>query len=150
MLSYKLKASDDSPYESYLGKLVDPRASGGRIIGRGGIPRYKGYLELLWQHRGLRLGATLNYIHSLDDNPAFTTDGSPRTIDSWTTLDLVASYRWPADAGPWLSNTQLTLGIDNLSDAAPPFAAGAFADGYDSSLYDLAGRRFRIALTREF
>jgi iron complex outermembrane receptor protein len=150
VLTYKLKASDDSPYQSYLGDMVDPRAAGGNIIGRGSIPRYKGYLELIWLRKGLTLGGTLNYTHSLDDNAAFTDDKKSREIDSYTTLDLVASYRWPSTAGVWLSNTTLTVGVDNVSDEAPPFAAGAFADGYDTSLYSLAGRRYRIALSREF
>ena len=150
VLTYKLKASDDSPYQSYLGDMVDPRAAGGNIIGRGSIPRYKGYLELIWLRKGLTLGGTLNYTHSLDDNAAFTNDKKSREIDSYTTLDLVASYRWRSTADVWLSNTTLTVGVDNVSDEAPPFAAGAFADGYDTSLYSLAGRRYRIALSREF
>ena len=150
VLSYKLRASEDSPDESFLGKLVDPRAAGGNIIGRGSIPEYKGYLELIWIHKGLTLGGTVNYIHSLDDNPAFTLDGEPRKVDSWTTLDLVASYRWSSSEDVWLGNTTLTVGIDNVTDEAPPFAAGAFADGHDSSLYNLEGRRFRISVSREF
>lgn len=150
VLTYKLKASDDSSYNSFLGKLVDPRAVGGNIIGRGSIPEYKAYLELIWQHKELTLGGTLNYIHSLDDNTAFTNDEKSRKIDSWTTLDLVASYNWPTTASAWLSNTTLTLGIDNVFDTLPPFAAGAFADGYDASLYNLEGRRFRVSLSREF
>ena len=150
VLRYKLKASEDSPHESYLGQLVDPRATGGNVIGRGSIPEYKAYLSLLWQHKALTLGGTLNYIHSLDDNAAFTRDGKPRTVDAWTSLDLVASYRWPAHTNIWLSNTTLTVGVDNVSNEAPPFAAGAFADGYDSSLYSLEGRRYRVSISREF
>jgi outer membrane receptor protein involved in Fe transport len=150
VLNYRLKASESSSNESFLGKLVDPRAAGGNVIGRGSIPRYKGYFELLWQRKALTIGGTLNYIHSLDDNPVFTIDGGPRQVDALTTLDLVASYRWPDRSENWLSNTTLTLGIDNVTDAAPPFAAGAFADGYDSSLYSLEGRRFRISASREF
>lgn len=150
ILSYELTVSDDSPYESFLGKLVDPRAAGGNIIGRGSIPKYKAYLELIWQYQQLTLGGTINYIHSLDDNPAFTTDGKSRTVDAWTSLDLVASYHWPDTANAWLSNTTLTVGVDNVTNEAPPFAAGAFADGYDSSLYSLEGRRFRISMSREF
>lgn len=150
VLSYKLKASEKASYESYRGHFVDPRAAGGNIIGRGSIPEYKGYLELLWKHRGLLLGASVNYIHSLEDNPAFTIDGQPRTVDSWTTLDLLASYTWPDSQNIWLRNTTLTIGIDNVTDEPPPFAAGAFADGYDSSLYSLAGRMVRVSLSREF
>ncbi|WPJ94487.1 TonB-dependent receptor [Coraliomargarita algicola] len=150
VLRYKLKASKDSSYESYLGTLIDPRASGGNIIGRGSIPEYKGYLGLLWQHQSLTLGGTLNYIDSLDDNPAFTTDSQPRKVKAWTTLDLVASYQWTGSAQTWLHNTKLVLGVDNVCNTPPPFAAGAFADGYDTSLYSLTGRSYRISIQREF
>ena len=150
VLSYKLKASEDASAESFLGRFVDPRAAGRNIVGRGSIPEYKGYLELLWQHERLLLGATVNYVHSLEDNPAFTIDGQPRRVDAWTTLDLVASYTWSSSENVWLSNTTLTVGIDNVTDEAPPFAAGAFADGYDSSLYSLAGRQIRVSVSREF
>ena len=150
VLTYELKATEDSPNESYLGKLIDPNAAGDSIVGRGSIPRYKGYAELTWLREGLILGGKLNYIHSLDDNKAFTSDGKSREVDSWTSLDLVASYSWKPSAGVWFSGTTLTCGIDNVTDEAPPFAAGAFADGYDTSLYSLAGRRYRIALSRDF
>ncbi|MDQ8195428.1 TonB-dependent receptor [Coraliomargarita sp. SDUM461004] len=150
VLSYKLKASENASYSNYLGKLIDPRASGGNVIGRGSIPEYKGYLELLWQSGSLTLGGTLNYIHSLEDNIAFTTENQPREVKAWTTLDLVASYHWPQTSNDWLANTTLTFGVDNVGNTPPPFAAGAFADGYDSSLYNLEGRRYRISLSREF
>ncbi|MDQ8206066.1 TonB-dependent receptor [Coraliomargarita sp. SDUM461003] len=150
VLSYKLKASDGAAYQSYLGTLVDPRATGSNLVGRGSIPEYKGYLELLWQHKQLTLGGTLNYIDSLDDNSAFTIDQEPRTVKAWSTVDIVASYRWPENSMTWLNNTTLTVGVDNVSDEAPPFAAGAFADGYDSSLYTLEGRRYHISVSREF
>lgn len=150
ILSYKLKASEGSQYESYKGDFVDPRAAGGNIIGRGSIPEYKGYLELLWSNKGLLLGGTINYIHSLDDNATFTIDGLPRTIDSWTTLDLLASYTWQDSNSKWLNDTTLTIGINNATNEAPPFAAGAFADGYDSSLYSFEGRRISVSLSRKF
>jgi outer membrane receptor protein involved in Fe transport len=150
VLSYELKASNNEPTQSFLGKMVDPRAAGGNIIGRGSIPRYKGYARLMWVQDGLTLGGTVNYIHSLDDNAAFTSDGGSRTIDSWTSLDLIASYSWKPSTGAWLGGTTLTLGIDNVTDEMPPFAAGAFADGYDSSLYSLEGRRISLSVNREF
>ena len=150
VLSYELKASNDEPAQSFLGKLVDPRAAGGNIIGRGSIPRYKGYARLMWVQDGLTLGGTVNYIHSLDDNAAFTSDGGPRSIGSWTSLDLIASYNWAPNAGNWLGGSTVTLGIENVFDELPPFAAGAFADGYDSSLYSLEGRRISLSVSREF
>ncbi len=150
VLSYEITAAPGGAAVSYLGDLVDPRAAGGNIVGRGSIPRYKGYARFIWNHGNLTLGSTLNYIHSLNDNPAFTTDEQPRKVAPWASLDLLASYAWPATANDWLNNTRLTIGIENATDNPPRFAAGAFADGYDSSLYSLEGRRVSISLRREF
>lgn len=150
VLTYEIQATDNGPTVSYLGRMVDPRLSNENIAGPGSIPRYKGYAELTWQREGLTLAGMVNYVHSLDDNESFTTDGQSRRVDSWTTLDVFGSYNWGQQAGDWLNGTTLTLGIENATDEAPPFAAGAFADGYDSSLYSLAGRRIRISVSREF
>ena len=86
----------------------------------------------------------------MDDNPSATDGNTARTIDSWTSLDLLASYAWPDNANDWLRNTRLTLGIENATDEMPPFAAGAFDDSYDSSIYSLEGRRISLSVNREF
>ncbi|MEM7791730.1 MAG: TonB-dependent receptor [Verrucomicrobiota bacterium] len=150
VFTYDIKTSSDGETISFLGRLVDPRASNESVAGPGSIPRYKGYASMIWNYQGLTIGGMLNYIHSLDDNAAFTTDGEPREVDSWLSLDLVASYEW-SDSGVFLfDNTKITLGIENVTDEAPPFAAGAFADGYDSSLYSLEGRRISLSMSRKF
>lgn len=150
VLTYQVKAFDGGPTVSYLGRIVDPRASNENIAGPGSIPRYKGYARLIWVHHNLTLGGTVNYIHSLEDNPAFTSDGSSRTVVAWTSLDLLARYNWSDSACDLLRDTTVTVGIENVTNEAPPFAAGAFADGYDSSLYSLEGRRISISLSRRF
>lgn len=142
------RAGDDSI--SFLGQFSDPRTSSASIGGPGSIPRYKGFARASWSDNGLTLGATLNYIHSLQDNPSFTNNNEARKISAWTSLDLMAQYQWPQANSSWLSDTTLTFGIENVTDQAPPFAAGAFADGYDSSLYSAEGRRISLSLSREF
>ncbi|MDQ8206081.1 TonB-dependent receptor [Coraliomargarita sp. SDUM461003] len=96
------------------------------------------------------MAATINYIHSLDDNSSFTSNNTSRKIDAWTSLDLAAQYAWSSDSSWMLKDSALTIGIENVTDEAPPFAAGAFADGYDASLYSVEGRRFMISLNRLF
>ena len=150
ILSYEIQARSGDPYTSYLGRLVHPLVGGGSVTGPGSIPRYKGYARLTWNYGNITLGGTLNYIHSLDDNPSATDGNEARTIDSWASLDLLAAYVWPEPANDWLRNTRLIVGIENATDEMPPFAAGAFADGYDSSLYSLEGRRISLSVSREF
>ena len=40
----------------------------------------------------------------------------------------------------WLNNTTITLGMQNVLDADPPFVAGNFENGYDESLATIKGR----------
>ena len=150
VLRYEFTPGGETDPIDFLGRLVHPLVPSESVQGPGSIPDFKGYARLVWTSGGLTLGGTLHYIHSLEDNAAATGDGQSRTIDSWTSLDLVARYRWGGSGADWLSNTTLNIGIENVTDEPPPFAAGAFADGYDSSLYDLGGRRLSIALTKSF
>jgi outer membrane receptor protein involved in Fe transport len=150
ILSYGIKPSDGLSEIDFLGRLSHPLVPDESVQGPGSIPEFKGYARLAWTRKGLTLGGTVHYIHSLDDNPNRTDDGQPRTIEAWTSLDLIAQYAWPTSSENLLADTVLTIGVENVTDEAPPFAAGAFADGYDSSLYSLEGRRISIRLSRDF
>ena len=50
----------------------------------------------------------------------------------------------------WLNNTTLTLGVQNVLDADPPFVAGAFENGYDESLATIKGRFWYVQLKKRF
>ncbi|MDQ8206082.1 TonB-dependent receptor [Coraliomargarita sp. SDUM461003] len=53
VFNYDIKTTSNSPYVSYLGRLVDPRASNENIAGPGSIPEYKGYARFTWAHQQL-------------------------------------------------------------------------------------------------
>jgi iron complex outermembrane recepter protein len=50
----------------------------------------------------------------------------------------------------WLNNTTLTLGMQNVLDADPPFVAGAGENGYDESLATIKGRFWYVQLKKRF
>src|SRR5882762_75278 len=50
----------------------------------------------------------------------------------------------------WLNGTTITLGMQNVFDSDPPFAAVAFGNGYDASLADVKGRFCYIQLKKRF
>jgi len=50
----------------------------------------------------------------------------------------------------WLNGTTITLGMQNVFDSDPPFAAVAFANGYDASLANVKGRFWYLQLTKRF
>ena len=53
-------------------------------------------------------------------------DGKEKNVIPVSTAEYGCSnWRW------WLNNTTVTLGMQNVLDADPPFVAGSFENGYD-------------------
>jgi iron complex outermembrane recepter protein len=50
----------------------------------------------------------------------------------------------------WVNGTTVTLGMQNVFDADPPFVAGAFENNYDESLADVRGRFWYVGLKKRF
>jgi outer membrane receptor protein involved in Fe transport len=50
----------------------------------------------------------------------------------------------------WLNGTTITLGVQNVFDSDPPFAAVAFGYGYDASLATIKGRFWYLQLKKRF
>jgi hypothetical protein len=50
----------------------------------------------------------------------------------------------------WLNNTTITLGIQKVFDADPPFVAGSGENGYDESLATIKGRFWYVQLRKRF
>jgi iron complex outermembrane receptor protein len=50
----------------------------------------------------------------------------------------------------WLNNTTISLGIQNVLDSDPPFAAGSTENGYDESLATIKGRFWYVQLKKRF
>ncbi len=50
----------------------------------------------------------------------------------------------------WLNNTTISLGIQNVLDEDPPFAAGNFENGYDESLATIKGRFWYVQVKKRF
>jgi outer membrane receptor protein involved in Fe transport len=50
----------------------------------------------------------------------------------------------------WLNNTTISLGIQNVLDEDPPFAAGSFENGYDESLATIKGRFWYVQVKKRF
>jgi hypothetical protein len=50
----------------------------------------------------------------------------------------------------WLNNTTISLGIQNVLDEDPPFAAGSSENGYDESLATIKGRFWYVQVKKKF
>jgi iron complex outermembrane receptor protein len=61
----------------------------------------------------------------------------------------IAEYN-PCGWRAWLNNTTITLGMQNVLDADPPFVAGSGENGYDESLATIKGRFWYVQLKKRF
>jgi hypothetical protein len=74
-----------------------------------------------------------------------TKDNREKQVMSVSTADYgCATWKW------WLNNTTITLGMQNVTDEAPPFGAVASGNGYDESLATIKGRFWYVQVKRRF
>ncbi|HZR06031.1 MAG TPA: TonB-dependent receptor, partial [Candidatus Udaeobacter sp.] len=72
-------------------------------------------------------------------------DGKEKNVIPVSTAEYGCSnWKW------WLNNTTVTLGMQNVLDADPPFVAGSFENGYDESLTTIKGRFWYVGLKKRF
>lgn len=128
MARYLNQLAPGSPVEDLAGTFADP-ASGGA----GSLPKWKANTGLYWQRGRWESGYTIHFVSELEE--AFTLDDAnvSRKIPSWATHDVQLAYAVP-------TGFRVAIGIDNLMDKAPPFAASAFNDNFDARTYELTGR----------
>ncbi|HEV7613311.1 MAG TPA: TonB-dependent receptor [Steroidobacteraceae bacterium] len=94
------------------------------------------------------VAAFVNYASSYKNN---VTAGDVVPISAWTTIDMTASYACQSCQG-LLRDFGVTLGVINLANRAPPFAANAngFAVNYDGANASPLGRYLFLQLTKRW
>ena len=105
------------------------------------------------------LDLILNYTFNLPPTasaevPGFAKDGGKTVKTKYGKEKNVvpvstAEYN-PCGWRAWLNNTAISLGIQNVLDADPPFAAGSFENGYDESLATIKGRFWYVQVKKKF
>ncbi|MSU47134.1 MAG: TonB-dependent receptor [Lacunisphaera sp.] len=112
VLSWEVVPEVGSAPRDYLGQFVDPSSD---AIAPGSIPEWKGYYNLLWQKDSWTVSFTVNYIHSVLDDPnaqytnaaghfAYLDKATGRdvetddiTMERYVTFDLTATYAFKSD-----------------------------------------------------
>ncbi len=130
--------SENSPARDLAGTFTDAATEGS-----GALPEWKANAAAVWSLDNLELNYSINYISSITEKVPVT--DTTRKIKSWTTHDLQLSYSLP-----FYNGLQMSLGIDNLFDQEPPFAAAAFNDNFDPRTYDSKGRFWYFRATQAF
>ncbi|WP_346839039.1 TonB-dependent receptor [Microbulbifer sp. SAOS-129_SWC] len=134
MAHYLNQAAPGAPVEDLAGTFVDP-ASGGA----GSLPHLKANSGIYWHKGRWEGGYTVHYVGDLEERFTRANTSVTRKIGSWASHDLQLAYALPA-------GLRFAVGIDNLLDHEPPFAATAFNDNYDGRTYDLSGRYWYTTL----
>ena len=111
--------------------------------GLGSLPDWKVSLGFSWQAERWQGHYNIYRVSKLEEIVPIVE--SVRTIDAWTTHNFNLSYLGPSTG--WF---RLTLGVNNLFNAEPPFSAAAFNDSYDGRTYDITGRYLYLKLDRSF
>jgi iron complex outermembrane receptor protein len=85
--------------------------------------------------------------------PGFAKDGGKNVKMDGKEKNVIplstAEYN-PCGWRAWLNNTTISLGMQNVLDADPPFVAGGFENGYDESLDTIKGRFWYVQLKKRF
>ena len=109
-------------------------------------PRLRVNFPLAWATQSHRVGLTVHFISSYDDDGNLDPDTmEPVEIESWTTLDLTYGYTLLDTIG---RSTTLRLGVLNLLDQDPPPVETTLA--HDPQTHDPRGRLIYAKIEQEF
>jgi outer membrane receptor protein involved in Fe transport len=122
--------------------LIDYKGSVGDNVGNA-FPDYKLLLNARWQLQDFGAGLRVQHLPSMKNKYAsydpFTTVGTPAI----TYVDVNASWRLD-------ERVELRLGVENLTDEAPPLYTAGVQMNTDPSVFDVLGRRYYFRANVKF
>ncbi|MCK7592134.1 TonB-dependent receptor plug domain-containing protein [Pseudomarimonas salicorniae] len=134
-----------------LGYVDDYSFDGGRnLVNDPGYPEFRATLATQWTFGDFNFAWNLNHVDSTISNAGLNVRGGgsdygySRTLPSWTTHDLQATW-----SAPW--NGKVTVGVNNIADKDPvldPLDPGG--RGFNFNLYDGYGRVPYVRYTQNF
>jgi outer membrane receptor protein involved in Fe transport len=118
---------------------------------------------LPWRARKVSAWTTLDLILNYTFNlpppaaaevPGFAKDGGKNVTmkdgKEKSVMPVSTAEYNPCGWHSWLNNITITLGMQNVFDADPPFVAGSGENGYDESLATIKGRFWYAQLKKRF
>jgi len=139
---------DTTYYDTYDKTLADGTVQehAGSYIkdGSGNFPEFKHTLNLGLTFDNWAASWTVRYIHEVEENWTvwWSNTVGQRTIDSQTIHSLRFSY--------FVDSLTASVGVNNVLDEDPPFAASGFNDNTDPRTYDTQGRQVYLSLGWKF
>ncbi len=105
-----------------------------------GYPEWRANLTVSFNRNNWTLGGAWRYLDAMDIFDAIEFDNIHTSVDAINYFDLFGSYR---------GNTfNVTLGVDNLTDEAPPYVPDV--SNNTSAIYDYLGRNYYLRLKLRF
>ena len=111
----------------------------------------RGRAAVAWRKDGFNASVAANYVGSYLNNATITVAGTklPDTrIPSWTTFDANLGYQFGEDS-KWLNGTRVALGIQNLTDKAPPIVLSG-TNAVDTNNHNIWGRIWTVEVSHKF
>ena len=151
------------PYH-YEGQYTDSQVAPGP---QGLIPDYNITAGMTWDIQNWTYTINSRYIPEVKDkgygfpanNETFTTlpttkapDGPTWTVASWFDIDMQLSYEIGRGKPirEWYEGTKVTVGVNNITDEAPPLISSSSEDNTDKSSYDIIGRFVYFEVSKKF
>ncbi|MBB5745712.1 TonB-dependent receptor [Brevundimonas variabilis] len=118
-----------------------PTASDRQRLGLIGNPtRLRSRAGATWSYGDARASLHWNHVGAYDDNVG-------REIKPWNTVDMQVAW---SPQNPALDGVQVSLSVQNLFDADPPFYDAPIGLGFDAAQANLLGRIVALQLTRRW
>lgn len=156
-VNYRLKTERLGNWEfgwrgSWLYKFVTQSSSiNAQVENRGtsGLPEWRWVGDATWRMGAWKTNLSVNYVGMTDAfyQPQAIAGTLPtRWVDlkRWVTYDVQVGRRLP-----WLRDTDLVVGVDNVSNEPPPFY-DQNAEAYDYRIANPFGAMYYLKLTRKF
>jgi len=83
---------------------------------------------------------------AVQGTPSYSKDGKGKAVANPSEEQYANPSIWQV----LLGGTTIRVGINNVLDQQPPFAAGAFNDNYDTMSFSNIGRFYYAGLTKKF
>lgn len=123
-----------------------PADFSGSFSGTSSYPRWRTYTSLDWTFKDWVVGASQTYIPSMDDIGGVAV----AKVDSYQTFDVRASYAFRSWNSHWLKGLRLTVGVNNLFSADPPYIGSEQDQFRDVNTYDMFGRTYYVSASYKF
>ena len=116
-------------------------------------PRFKATARLTWDFREFTVSYAANYLGPLErSNEDRPLDYAYERIPEFVTHDIKLEYRLPARL-PYLSairNASVYGGVNNFTNAEPPYIPGVYTGTGSASIYGPIGRFYFFGVTGRF